>query len=150
MSRKEYNDVAELYQDLLNDIEKVAAKEISKEMIKIEQETIDKEVYAKFTPKVYDRRYDNGGLKSEANMETKIGMEGDSIIIEILNTTTGNPNSCPGYYRGYIQPLVEEGIYIWNGEMPPPRPFIDPAQEVIDNTDRLDDILDDALKNLGW
>lgn len=150
MSRKEYEDAAELYADLLNDIEKVVAKEISKEMIKIEQETIDKEVYAKFTPKVYQRRYDSGGLRSEANMETKISMEGDSIIIEVLNTTTGGPHSCPGYYRGYIQPLVEEGIYIWNGEMPPPRPFIDPAQEVIDNTDRIDDILDGALKNLGW
>ena len=150
MSRKEYEDAAELYADLLNDIEKVAAKEISKEMIKIEQETIDKEVYAKFTPKVYQRRYDDGGLRSEANMETKISMEGNGITIEVLNTTTGSPHSCPGYYRGYIQPLVEEGIYIWNGEMPPPRPFIDPAQEVIDNTDRIDDILDGALKNLGW
>lgn len=150
MSEKEYENAAELYADLLNDIEKVVAKEISKEMIKIEQETIDKEVYAKFTPKVYQRRYDDGGLRSEANMETKIGMEGDSVIIEVLNTTTGGSHSCPGYYRGYIQPLVEEGIYIWNGEMPPPRPFIDPAQEVIDNTDRIDDILDGTLKNLGW
>ena len=150
MSEKEYENAAELYADLLNDIEKVVAKEISKEMIKIEQETIDKEVYAKFTPKVYQRRYDDGGLRSEANMETKISMEGNGITIEVLNTTTGGPHSCPGYYRGYIQPLVEEGIYIWNGEMPPPRPFIDPAQEVIDNTDRIDDILDGALKNLGW
>ena len=150
MSKKDYEDVVELYKDLLSDVEKTVAKEISKEIIKIEQETIDKEVYAKFTPKVYQRRYDDGGLRSEANMETWISVEGDSVIIEVENTTTGSPHSCPNYYRGYIQPLIEEGIYIWNGEMPPPRPFIDPTQEVIDDTNRIDDVLDRVLKNLGW
>ena len=90
MSKNSYDDIEELYADLLNEIKNTVAKEIAKEMKKIEQEVIDRNVYSAFSPKVYERRKDDGGLRSEDNMVEGISTDGDSVIIEVENMTTGN------------------------------------------------------------
>ena len=147
MSKDSYNDVEELCADLLNDIKNSVADEVVKEMKKIEQEVIDRNVYSVFNPKVYERRKDNGGLRSEDNMVTDISTNGDSVIIEIENMTTGNERY-NDYWKGEIQPLIESGSYMWNGKMPPPRPFIDDTQREVDK--RIDKIVEDALNKLDW
>ena len=147
MSKNSYDDIEELYADLLNEIKNTVAKEIAKEMKKIEQEVIDRNVYAAFSPKVYERRKDDGGLRSEDNMVEGISIDGDSVIIEVENMTTGNERY-NDYWKGEIQPLIESGSYMWNGKMPPPRPFIDDTQREVDK--RIDKIVEDALNKLDW
>ena len=147
MSKNSYDDIEELYADLLNEIKNTVAKEIAKEMKKIEQEVIDRNVYSAFSPKVYERRKDDGGLRSEDNMVEGISIDGDSVIIEVENMTTGNERY-NDYWKGEIQPLIESGSYMWNGKMPPPRPFIDDAQREVDK--RIDKIVEDALNKLDW
>ena len=147
MSKNSYDDIEELYADLLNEIKNTVAKEIAKEMKKIEQEVIDRNVYSAFSPKVYERRKDDGGLRSEDNMVEGISIDGDSVIIEVENMTTGNERY-NDYWKGEIQPLIESGSYMWNGKMPPPRPFIDDTQREIDK--RIDKIVEDALNKLDW
>ena len=116
-------------------------------MKKIEQEVIDRNVYSAFSPKVYERRKDDGGLRSEDNMVEGISIDGDSVIIEVENMTTGNERY-NDYWKGEIQPLIESGSYMWNGKMPPPRPFIDDTQREVDK--RIDKIVEDALNKLDW
>ena len=147
---REFDDVEELRRALFNDLYNAVLKEVVKEMKDIEKETIEERVYAVFSPKEYKRRYSNGGLIAEENMQEEIRANGNDITVEITNITRGNESQCKDYYRGYIQPIVEEGYYIWNGEMPPPRPFIDETQSVIDTTDRIDKIIERVLKSMGW
>lgn len=147
MSKNSYDDIEELYADLLNEIKNTVAKEIAKEMKKIEQEVIDRNVYSAFSPKVYERRKDDGGLRSEDNMVEGISIDGDSVIIEVENMTTGNERY-NDYWKGEIQPLIESGSYMWNGKMPPPRPFIDDTQREVDK--RIEKIVEDALNKLDW
>ena len=147
MSKNSYDDIEELYADLLNEIKNTVAKEIAKEMKKIEQEVIDRNVYSAFSPKVYERRKDDGGLRSEDNMVEGISIDGDSVIIEVENMTTGNERY-NDYWKGEIQPLIESGSYMWNGKMPPPRPFIDDTQKEVDK--RIEKIVEDALNKLDW
>ena len=147
MSKNSYDDIEELYADLLNEIKNTVAEEIAKEMKKIEQEVIDRNVYSAFSPKVYERRKDDGGLRSEDNMVEGISIDGDSVIIEVENMTTGNERY-NDYWKGEIQPLIESGSYMWNGKMPPPRPFIDDTQREVDK--RIDKIVEDTLNKLDW
>ena len=147
MSKDSYDDIEELYADLLNEIKNTVADEIAKEMKKIEQKVIDRNVYSAFNPKVYERRKDGGGLRSESNMVADISTDSDGVTIEVKNMTTGNERY-NDYCAGEIQPLIESGSYTWNGTMPPPRPFIDDTQKEVDK--KIDKIVEDALNKLGW
>ena len=147
MSKDSYDSIEELYADLLNDIKNSVADEVTKEMKKIEQEVIDRNVYSVFSPKVYERRKDGGGLRSEDNMVEDISANGDGVTIEIKNMTIGN-EKYNDYWTGEIQPLIESGSYMWNGTMPPPRPFIDDTQKEVDK--KIDKIVEDALNKLDW
>lgn len=148
MSKSTYNDIDELFNDLMDDLSGELGKEIGKEMVKIEQEVIDSNVYGAFTPKEYSRRLDNGGLRSEGNMQSTISNSKDGIEVTVHNSTTGNL-LYKNYWQGEIQNFIEEGIYMWNCDCPP-RPFIDDTQEEIDNSNRIEEAVERALNKLGW
>lgn len=147
MSKSTYNDIDELVDDLINDLCSSLGSEIGNEMKKIEQESIDSSVYGVFTPKEYVRRGDSGGLRSEDNMEVTIIPTSNGVTIELHNSTTGN-SLYKNYWQGEIQDLILEGRYMWNGSMPPPRPFIDDTQEKVDA--KIESIVESALNKLGW
>lgn len=144
-----FNNTEELRRALIKDLQEAVIKEVVKEMKDIEREVIEERVYAVFSPKEYERRYANGGLMDERNMQEEVSKFGDNINIEIVNLTQGN-SKYRNHWVGEIQDLIEKGSYMWNGQMPPPRPFIDEAQSVIDTTDRIDRAIERALSNLGW
>ena len=123
--------------------------EVVEEMKDIEREVIEERVYAVFSPKVYERRYEDGGLMDKENMLEEVSISKNDITVEITNLTQGNP-TYRNFWDGEIQELIETGNYMWNGQMPPPRPFIDETQSVIDTTDRIDRAIERALSNLGW
>lgn len=144
-----FNNVEELRRALIKDLQEAVIKEVVKEMKDIEREVIEERVYAVFSPKEYERRYDDGGLMDEENMLEEVSISKNDITVEITNLTQGNPRY-RNFWNGEIQELIETGSYMWNGQMPPPRPFIDEAQSVIDTTDRIDRAIERALSNLGW
>ena len=144
-----FDTIAELREALLKDMRNAVIKEVVKEMKDIEREVIEERVYAVFSPKVYKRRYENGGLMDKENMLEEVSISQNDITVEITNLTQGNP-TYRNFWDSDIQELIETGNYMWNGQMPPPRPFIDETQSVIDTTDRIDRAIERALSNLGW
>ena len=144
-----FDTIAELREALLKDMRNAVIKEVVKEMKDIEREVIEERVYAVFSPKVYKRRYENGGLMDKENMLEEVSISKNDITVEITNLTQGNP-TYRNFWDSDIQELIETGNYMWNGQMPPPRPFIDETQSVIDTTDRIDRAIERALSNLGW
>ena len=52
--------------------EQIMQEIIDEEVIPIMLEVIDKEVYNVYTPKVYERRYKNGGLADPSNFDSTI------------------------------------------------------------------------------
>ncbi len=146
MSKDVYDDIDSLFADLLNDIKTLVAEEIAEQMIEVEQDIIDENVYEAFAPRVYERREDEGGLRSKGNMEINIKPNGDGVTIEVMNKTRGN-SDYKNYYRGYIQPLIEEGRYMWT-RRPPARPFIDDVQKEIDNN--AEEMVEEALSKNNW
>lgn len=83
-------------------------KEDVSEVIKDEEvDSIISEVYSKYDPVEYNRRFDNSGLSDKDNMETKLYHKNNEVIIEVVNMTTGNPNQ--GDEEDFIAPIVEYG-----------------------------------------
>ncbi len=146
MSKDVYDDIDSLFADLLNDIKTSVAEEIAEQMIEIEQDIIDENVYEAFEPRVYERREERGGLRCKGNMEVKIKPNSDGVSIEVMNKTRGN-SEYKNYHRNYIQPLIEEGRYIWTRK-PPARPFIDDVQKEIDNN--AEEMVEEALSKNNW
>ena len=147
MAKQTYTDIDELVNDLINDLSSSLGNEIGEEMKKIEQESIDSNVYGAYSPKEYERRGKGGGIGSEGNMEVTVTPTGDGVTIELHNSTTGN-SLYKNYWQGEIQDLILEGRYMWNGSMPPPRDFITPTQEKVDA--KIESIVESALNKLGW
>lgn len=151
MSKKDYENVDDLFDDLLEDIEETVSQEIADEIKRIEQKAIDELVYNVYVPKAYVRRYDDGGLRDAENMEVRIRRKGDKVEIEVSNRTITNKAwGSYAFYNNLLQPLIEDGIYDWRGENPPPRPFIDETQERVDSSVEIERILSKVLKDLGW
>ena len=146
MSKDVYEDLDSLFVDLLKDIQTSVAQEIAEQIIDIEQDIIDENVYEAFEPRVYERREDGGGLRSRENMDIKIKSNDNGVTVEVTNITKGN-SDYKNYYRGYIQPLIEEGMYMWT-RRPPARPFVDDVQKEIDKN--AEDIVEEALSKNNW
>lgn len=146
MSKDVYEDLDSLFADLLKDIQTSVAQEIAEQIIDIEQDIIDENVYETFEPRVYERREDGGGLRSRENMDIKIKSNDNGVTVEVTNITKGN-SDYKNYYRGYIQPLIEEGRYTWT-RRPPARPFVDDVQKEIDKN--AEDIVEEALSKNNW
>lgn len=146
MSKDVYEDLDSLFADLLKDIQTSVAQEIAEQIIDIEQDIIDENVYEAFEPRVYERREDGGGLRSRENMDIKIKSNDNGVTVEVTNITKGN-SDYKNYYRGYIQPSIEEGRYMWT-RRPPARPFVDDVQKEIDKN--AEDIVEEALSKNNW
>lgn len=146
--KKSYRDEDELFADLMKDIEKIAL-EIGEEMKKIEKDVLDENVYDVFEPKAYSRRYDeNGGLAdTENSMQVKIDVDKDGVVISVENTAKANSGRDNGKL---LQPIIEEGLYYWRGQRPPKRPFIEDAQEEVDNSLEIKKLVNKMLDKMGW
>ena len=107
-----FNNTEELRRALIKDLQEAVIKEVVKEMKDIEREVIEERVYAVFSPKEYERRYANGGLMDEGNMQEEVSKFGDNINIEIANLTQGN-SKYRNYWVGEIQDLIEAAEALW-------------------------------------
>lgn len=96
---------------------------IDEEIIPTMLEVIDREVYNAYTPKVYKRRYEKGGLADPTNFDSTIDVNGNTIEITVKNITAPSGRA-DGYYLD---------VFIVNGTptMPMKRDFYEATREVL-------------------
>lgn len=86
-------------------------------------------VYKGYTPKMYKRRKEAGGIADPANYE----VTRKDLTLTVTNETTGNSmyDQTDGWDPGYITDIIESGSgYHWRGSeiyqnQPWPRPFME-------------------------
>lgn len=100
-------------------MQEIIDEEIIPTMIKV----IDREVYNVYTPKVYERRYEKGGLKDPTNFDSTIDVHGNTIEITVKNIAEPSGRA-DGYYLD---------VMIVNGTptMPMKRDFYEATREVL-------------------
>lgn len=84
MSGRSWNEWAN---GLLRDVASVMAEEVLPYVKSLQQEVIEDVVYAVYAPKMYVRRYENGGLLDERLMEGRVvHTPGEMLMEEVLLT----------------------------------------------------------------
>lgn len=112
---------------------------IDEEVIPTMLEVIDKEVYDKYTPKYYIRRYERGGLADPTNFDTTIDVYGNTI--EITVKSIAEPSGEAGGY--YLDAMIVNGT----PTMPMKRDFYEATREVM--RERLPYILKEKFAQYG-
>lgn len=112
---------------------------IDEEVIPTMLEVIDKEVYDKYTPKYYIRRYERGGLADPTNFDTTIDVYGNTI--EITVKSIAEPSGEAGGY--YLDAMIVNGT----PTMPMRRDFYEATREVM--RERLPYILKEKFAQYG-
>lgn len=95
------------------------------------KQSVQANVYARYQPKAYVRRYE-GGIMSEAYNELTKEATEDDLSIVITNTAPGNRDFPPYDGAGVPADAVEKGGP-WHFPLDPdpgPRPFLEPAKEL--------------------
>lgn len=90
------------------------------EIVKVEQEMIQQEVYDVYNPRRYRRRYHNRGLIDENNISiSELKSNGNIVSMKVVNNTQRNGT------LGDLDRVIEYGISKEEDAMPyaKPRPF---------------------------
>lgn len=102
------------------------------------------EVYAKYEPKKYVRKYDLGGLSDkETNMMATVDVATRTLEVEDVREDEGTGAD--------VAAKVEQGYWFPNRQFfMPPRPFHKPAEERLIATGDADKALENGLHDLGY
>ena len=103
--------------------EQIMQEIIDDEIIPTMLEVIDREVYDVYTPKVYKRRYEKGGLADPTNFDSTIDVYGNTIEITVKNITAPS-GQADGYY---LDAMIVNGT----PTMPMKRDFYEATREVL-------------------
>jgi len=147
-----YDDENALIKDLKNDIRKVLSKEVLDKAKEIELRHIDYDIFAFYTPQIYERRRQNG-INDPDNI---VGEIVEDMTLEIDNVTHFNDGYGTYNHGTGLADLINGGdsmtgfFYDYPGEFNQPRPFIDNTISEIEDTDQVDSALDEGMKNLGY
>lgn len=118
------------------DVETVLLTHVAPAVKEEMQAQVYDKVYAAYTPKVYKRRYQDGGLGDIRNYEASV--DSGTMTLTVQNLTRDNGYwRAPGLPDRFIAPVVEgsgdpDSDYDFDYEGPHPREFHKPTeQEVI-------------------
>ncbi len=111
--------------------------------VEVMKEKIQERVYNQYTPTMYVRRYDYGGLLDDNNIRKKIYKSRHSINIKNMTD------------NGHTVNVVESGTgYTWTESeiyrlQPYPRPFHEPAEDELINSGKAKKALIKGLRRNG-
>lgn len=146
-------DLRKKIQDKIND---ALTKEVTDYIALLEVTSANENVYGVYSPKEYERRYDEGG--GLANPKNIVGSLITDGILKVDNNATFNQNPKSGNHGNELAKLIEYGDggggYYYDYARPgrsymEPRPFIQKTKEWISENDDVKDIFEDALKRRG-
>ena len=133
------------------------SKSIQEAIIKLHHQAIEETVYNEYTPTLYERRYDDGGLLDENNLDFVVDIKPLERDLVMYNSTTGTGMATTSEK---LTEIIESGIgYDWVKSdiyryedigFPLERPFIQRTRELIeDNRELFEDILKKELIKNG-
>lgn len=151
MGKKDtYDDIDLLLNDLKSDIEDTLADEVLDEVRDIELFHIEQDVFRSYSPKIYERR-NNDGLDDPDNIVGEVC----NMQLEVENVAEFNDDY--GYNRGIgLADLINDGesksgfYYNFDGEFTQSRPFIDNTIEEIEHTDSVEKALTQGLRKRNY
>ena len=153
MGKQSYDSIEELIADLENDIQNKVKPQIEKEMRNIMKDMIYEVVYSAYEPSYYSRRYANGGLMDDKNIEITANYSNGVLEISMKNVTKGNTKYSNDFPKsntsGSIADLIETGSYetlslsTYIGE----RPFQQKTIDKIEESGIIERIIEKALSD---
>lgn len=148
-----FRSLAELQKYLENNVAETLARSMDVERVlsdEMSQAVVDV-VYAAYSPTVYDRRMDEGGLSDTRNMEiVDWGVRDGKAFLVFENLTQGND----GQSSVYISDMIEQGIKnMWSnpdGAWSEPRGFVAETQRRLkENPHELIEAIKNGLRQKG-
>jgi len=137
-----FNNLDELEAYLLLKVKTAMEVTVAPEVKQLESQNVKDVVYNSYSPKVYDRREDNGGLSDVDNMHHEIFAGGNTVVMSVDNETMSNPDYMPNFKDPFqIAGLVEYGNNNGYGEYDYPyhedylksRAFIEATKQDLEN-----------------
>lgn len=116
-------NTTEMYNYLVKHSTRIMQEIIDEEIIPTMLEVIDREVYGRYKPKYYQRRYEYEGLADPTNFDSTIDIYGDTIEITVRNITAPS-----GVADGYF---LDAMIVNGTPTMPMKRDFYEATREVM-------------------
>ena len=117
---------------LLTDVSEVAKNAL--------REAVYEEVYAAYTPTVYERQMDSGGLSDKGNMMATVDVASRTLEVEDVRSDDGTN----------VAAKVESGYRMQNGAAMGARPFHKPAEDRLIATGEAESALEAGLRGLGF
>ena len=117
---------------LLTDVSEVAKNAL--------REAVYEEVYAAYTPTVYVRQMDSGGLSDKENMMATVDVASRTLEVEDVRSDNGTN----------VAAKVESGYKMQNGAEMGARPFHKPAEDRLIATGEAESALEAGLRGLGF
>ena len=150
--KKNYDSLDAFVKDLKSDIEDTLSKEVFDEVCNIEMEHIQADVLNRYQPQIYGRRT-TGGIGDRSNLRGKVR----DMELDVYNETPFNPGYGTYNSGNDLATLLNEGsggkhkiYYDFAGEFEQPTYFLENTQTEIDNTNRVERILNKGLKRRGY
>lgn len=156
----QFTNIDALVAHISNDLNSYLSKGNSELQIEISflmKDAVEEVVYDAYTPSLYERRGDNGGLSDPENLELvkieKVSHKVSKLVFE--NITRGNP----AYFSGdklldsTAETIVNgiESNWSYSGEWQEPRDFVSRLREMInERKDLINNAIKKDLKNLGY
>lgn len=133
-----------LYNKIKNDIQNAIVSDLIDYIYNIMKEEIQKEVYDKFSPKSYKRRYEEGGLLDTNLFEYELIFSQRGFKIRVFTNAKG-----AGFDKNYsLDKYIVEGIYQYPNS-PEPRDFYKYTIDNLSNGGKVNSIIKSALIKKG-
>ncbi|MBE6845441.1 MAG: hypothetical protein E7508_07000 [Ruminococcus sp.] len=131
-------DLDKLFERIEKDIQDTLKNEVAETVKDNLQTAIQEGVYNAYTPKLYKRRKNNGGLLDRRNMESRI--DGNTL------TVRDNAPLDNGRTNYALDDIIVNGL----GYMPFPRDFYSECADRLDETGEHTEALKRGLKKMGY
>lgn len=145
-----YSSLTELFASLQQSINETMVDEVATVVKETMQAEVQNTVYSVYNPKVYERRYDQGGLIDEENYHAELVADG---TVAITNDTSINEVYGGDDSMSLTEQIIEgKGYNYGNGSEPyaQPRDFIDATKEDLIQTGAHVEALKVGLSKRGF
>ena len=125
--------------------------EVLDEVKEIELRHIKQDVFSVYSPKIYQRRL-NDGIDDPENIVGKV----NNMVLEVENITRFNDDYGTYNHGTGLADLINDGerlngfFYDYTGEFEQARPFLDNTEEKIERTSSVENALEKGLKKRGY